>query len=443
MITISAPAKKNQDFVKVRLCKKRDAKGFTQGAGIVPGADGGVDLLVDAKEFKAFQKAGRSLEGFGVSKARLSFEDGLKYGFADLLDFVTGMFDLRHELELAIDLPKKDIALLDHRCNLLATYRMIANSSARESTPRNLADRLCDLLGDACTESGNGKMEVQKIARGTKGFAECRGLEAVGLASDNDPVMVVADFTPKGSGKDKIDIALVGKGITFDTGGYDLKPASGMATMRTDKSGAVYTCGALDFAIRAGLRKPVRLYLCLSENMVGSRGMLPGDIIEYADGTTVEVTNTDAEGRLVLADALIHASKAKIKTVIDAATLTGAAKSALGRDMCAVFTRDNRLPQSFARAFENNHEDFWLMPMRQYHKKMLSSKRADIVNSPSGDGIPGASTAAAFLDHFVDKKTRLIHIDLANAYCVNGSAYYAPGSTGACILSLSEFIREL
>lgn len=444
MIVLNKIGKKDKDLVKVTLSKVKDFPGYKKGSNLIADNDGGLLLLVDPKEYKAFAKAGRTLANFGVSQAKVYVDKELKVKHKDYFAFVNGMFDLKTPLTLHFDLDAEEIKELATEVNLHAQYRMIANSSAKDSTPLSLADELISMLEESCEVCKLGEIYASRIVRGDEQFLQFKGLQAVGLASENDPVMAIIDFVPNGKKEGEgINLALVGKGITFDSGGYNLKPGNYMNTMRTDKSGAVYLAGALDFAIRNGLNKYVRLYLCLTENMVGSKGMLPGDIIDFADGTSVEITNTDAEGRLVLADALIHASQSKIKTIIDAATLTGAAKVALGRNMIAVFARGNKLPEAFAEAFDYYDEDYWLMPMRDYHKAMLKSDRADLQNSTSGDGIPGASTAALFLDHFVDKKADFIHLDLASAYCVSSSPYFAKGSTGESILSLARLIKKI
>lgn len=443
-IAVRTPGRRHRERIRITLGRARRQRGFAAGTALTPDGRGGYRLGVHPGAYKAWQEAGRTLAGAGVRRPVLYFERGLHPGAADLLDFLTGMCDLRHSLVVRADISAARAQRLEQRAALLCAYRRLADLPAREAGPQELAAMVIERLEEACRVHGGGQLQVQQLVRGSAEFECCRGLAAVGRASARDPRLVVIDFVPgRSRGKVRPQLALVGKGITFDSGGYDLKPPTGMATMRTDKCGAVYLAGALDFAIRAGLERPVRLYLCLSENLVGPSAMLPGDIIEYADGTSVEVTNTDAEGRLVLADGLLHAARAGIPAVISAATLTGAAKVALGRDMCAVFTRGNRLPGAVTRAFEACHEDFWPLPLRPYHQKMLSSKRATLVNAPRGDGIPGASTAAAFLNHFAGRKARFIHFDLANAYCVSGSPYYAPGPTGACILSLSRIIRKL
>lgn len=448
MISLTKFNDKCTDYVKVYLKKEHKASGFKDKTNLMPYENGFVQII-DPKVFKAYAQAGRKASSLGISKLALICDKKLKTSTDDIIAYINGLFNLKEKLDIALELDnigldKKDLEKISTVVNLHAEYRMLANSSAKEASPLKLAHIICENLTKAAKNNKFGKLECKLISRKDKDFEQFAGMSAVGLASDNDPVMLICDFIPNGKqyGED-IELALIGKGITFDTGGYDLKPSNYMATMRTDKSGAVYLAGALNLAILSGLKTYVRLYLCLCENMVGSRGMLPGDIITYSNKLTVEVTNTDAEGRLVLADALIHASNSNVKRILDAATLTGAAKYALGRNMIAAFNNQNQLDSNLIKAFESKQEDFWLMPYRDYHKQMLSSQRADIQNAPSGDGIPGASTAFAFLDRFVTKGIDFTHLDLASAYSVSANNFFAQGSTGEGILSIATYLLSL
>ena len=233
---------------------------------------------------------------------------------------------------------------------------------------------------------------------------------------------------------------MVGKGITFDTGGYSLKPEKFMETMRTDKTAVIYLSGALCLALKLGLKKRCRLYLCCSENMVSGRGMLPGDIIKYPNDISVEINNTDAEGRLVLADGLLKASLDNPAFILDMATLTGAAKVAVGRDMFSVLTRESALDPSLKSALDGCGEMYWQLPLAPYHRRFLSSRRATVTNSGHGEGAPGSSVAASFLEQFVKKDIPWVHIDLSSAYLPDGSPFLAAGPTGSTILGLATFL---
>lgn len=192
--------------------------------------------------------------------------------------------------------------------------------------------------------------------------------------------MLKLDFNPTGDENAPVLACLVGKGITFDTGGYSLKPSDGMSTMRTDMGGAALVSRALAFAISRGLNKRVKLYLCCAENMVSHNAFKLGDIITYRNGVTVEVLNTDAEGRLVLADGLIDASKQNPQFIIDAATLTGAAKVAVGNDYHSVLSMDDNLTNALFSSAKDENEPFWRLPFEELHRGQISSSFADIAN---------------------------------------------------------------
>ena len=163
------------------------------------------------------------------------------------------------------------------------------------------------------------------------------GTHSVGRASSRPPVMLTVDFNPTGDADAPVSACLVGKGITFDSGGYSIKPSVGMVTMKCDMGGAATVTAALGYAIEQGLRQRVKLILCCAENLIAGNAYKLGDVLTYKNGQTVEIVNTDAEGRLVLADGLIAASETKAPLIIDAATLTGAAMMAVGTDYNALF----------------------------------------------------------------------------------------------------------
>ncbi|XNM68278.1 hypothetical protein ACLK2E_14030 [Escherichia coli] len=182
------------------------------------------------------------------------------------------------------------------------------------------------------------------------------GLHTVGRGSERPPVLLALDYNPTGDKEAPVYACLVGKGITFDSGGYSIKQSAFMDSMKSDMGGAATVTGALAFAITRGLNKRVKLYLCCADNLISGNAFKLGDIIHYRNGKTVEIMNTDAEGRLVLAARLIDTSAQKPALIIDAATLTGAAKTALGNDYHALFSFDdalaNRLRASAAQAEE-------------------------------------------------------------------------------------------
>ncbi|EMV9345930.1 aminopeptidase PepB, partial [Vibrio alginolyticus] len=251
------------------------------------------------------------------------------------------------------------------------------------------------------------------------------------------------DYNPTGDENAPVFACLVGKGITFDSGGYSLKPSTFMSAMKADMGGSGTITGGLGLAILRGLNKRVKLILCCAENMVSGRALKLGDIITYKNGKTVEIMNTDAEGRLVLADGLIYASEQKPELIIDCATLTGAAKNALGNDYHALMSFDDELSHQALTAASQEKEGLWPLPLADFHREMLPSNFADLSNISSGDYSPGASTAAAFLSYFVeDYKKGWLHFDCAGTYRKAASDKWAAGATGMGVRTLARFLNE-
>ncbi|MCA9582724.1 MAG: leucyl aminopeptidase family protein, partial [Myxococcales bacterium] len=205
-------------------------------------------------------------------------------------------------------------------------------------------------------------------------------------------------------------VTLVGKGIVFDTGGLDLKPSSNMRLMKKDMGGAANMLGLAHMIMDAGLDVRLRVLIPSAENAVSGNAFRPSDILQSRKGITVEVGNTDAEGRLVLADALALADEEGPEIIVDLATLTGAARVALGTDLPALFCNDDALAKEILAGSDKAGEPLWRMPLHQPYKKLLDSRIADMNNVSSG-GFGGAITAALFLEHFIDKGIPWAHID--------------------------------
>ena len=264
------------------------------------------------------------------------------------------------------------------------------------------------------------------------------GITAVGQGSANPPQLLHLSYSPA---KAKKRYALVGKGITFDSGGLALKPAKGMETMKCDMSGAAAVCAAL-LAI-AELKLPVAIdaWAPLAENMVSDTATRPSDIIKIYGGKTVEVLNPDAEGRLVLADALMKAQEVKnLDGIIDVATLTGAQMIALGTRTSGVMTNNEKFSESFMKSTEVTGELFWPMPLPEELRASLDSPVADIANI--GDRNGGMLVAGLFLREFVSKELPWLHLDIAGPAFNEGSAHgYTPkGGTGVAVRTLIEFV---
>jgi len=278
----------------------------------------------------------------------------------------------------------------------------------------------------------------------SKGYG---GISSVGQGSSNPPRLFHISYHPA---KPKKRFAFVGKGITFDSGGYALKPASGMEDMKSDMSGAASVIAAT-FAI-ASLKLPVAIdaYACLAENMINGHATRPSDIITIYGGTTVEVLNPDAEGRLVLADGLVRAAEDGKKNggldgVIDVATLTGAQVVALGTRTSAVMTNDDAFRDSFMAATEVSGESFWPMPLPEELREVLNSPTADLANISirgATGRYGGMLIAGHFLKEFVPAGLPWLHLDIAGpALAEDPYGYVHQGGTGVSVRSLVAFVE--
>ena len=266
------------------------------------------------------------------------------------------------------------------------------------------------------------------------------GIIGVGQGSANPPRLLHISYTPK---KAKKKFALVGKGITFDTGGLNLKAGLGMEAMKSDMAGAAAVCAAT-LAI-AALKLPVTIHTWapLAENMVSDTAMRPGDILTTYGGKTVEVLNPDAEGRLILADALVKAAEAGgLDGMIDVATLTGAQTIALGTRTSAVMTNNEEISQLFLAAAQESGESFWPMPLPEEMRPSLESPVADLANM--GEAMGKMLVAGLFLQEFVPSHLPWLHLDIASpAYNESDAFGYTPkGGTGIAMRSLIRFVEN-
>jgi leucyl aminopeptidase len=263
---------------------------------------------------------------------------------------------------------------------------------------------------------------------------------AVGEGSQDKPRLVELVYSPRGA---KQTIALIGKGVTFDTGGINLKPSGGIEDMKIDMSGAAAVAATLMAVARLKPKVKVVGVIPIVENMPSGTATRPGDVIKSYAGKTIEIGNTDAEGRLILIDAMEHALKRfKPDVMVDIATLTGACMVALGDKIAGVFSRDNDLANTIVTAGEKTHERTWRMPLPEDYQELLKSEIADF-NNMSSSRYGGAITAALFLSEF-SGKARWAHIDIAGpAYINKGSSYCEAGGTGFGVRLFCEMIEQL
>jgi leucyl aminopeptidase len=266
-----------------------------------------------------------------------------------------------------------------------------------------------------------------------------RLLLAVGQGSDSPSKVVVLRWQ---GGGDEAPFALVGKGVVFDTGGISMKPAAGMEDMTMDMGGAAVVAGVMRTLARRRARANVVGLVGLVENMPSGSATRPGDVVKSMKGDTVEIINTDAEGRLVLADVLWHAQERyQPKAIVNLATLTGAIIVALGHENAGVFSNDDGLADALIRAAQEEGEGAWRMPMGEAYDAMLKSDVADMKNVGGRDG--GSITAAQFLRRFVKDGTPWCHIDIAGVTLVKQDTALAPkGATGWGVMTLDRLVRD-
>ena len=275
-----------------------------------------------------------------------------------------------------------------------------------------------------------GKKEMEKHGMNT--------ILAVSKGSDKEPQFIVMDY---GTGEECI--AVVGKGVTFDTGGIDLKPWDSMETMKSDKAGAAAVIGLMR---AVGKIKPnIRVIgaMAVTENMIGERAMKPGDIIEAYNGKTVEIMNTDAEGRLVLADAISYVEKNyKASAIIDLATLTGACIIALGYHASGLISTDESLAKRITDAGNKTFERVWQFPFWEEYQDVTKSDSADLRNIGKEKYGPGAISGAAFIKQFVEK-TPWAHLDIAGPSWLNSAREYMPsGGTGWGVRIMTQLVED-
>jgi leucyl aminopeptidase len=266
-------------------------------------------------------------------------------------------------------------------------------------------------------------------------------LDAVGKGSDFPPRLIIVEY--KGNPTSKETIALVGKGITFDTGGTNLKPTGYLETMRTDMGGAGTVLGAFKAAVQLQLKKNLLLVIPAAENSLSSKSYKPGDIYYSHKGLSVEIGNTDAEGRLVLADAISYVQNHyRVTQIIDVATLTGACLVALGPSLIAMCGNDTKAKQTMFLAGEETFERVWELPIYDEHRELIKSQIADIKNI--GGKYGGTITAAAFLEKFIKENISWIHLDIAGAARAEKPTPYIPSEgTGRGVRLLLEYLQQL
>lgn len=306
--------------------------------------------------------------------------------------------------------------------------RDLANEPAEYATPSKLAEIASNL--DGITTKVYDKEEIERMGMGA--------YLAVGKGSAQAPKFIHMKYCGKNPKK---KLAIIGKGICFDSGGLDIKPASSMLTMRDDMSGAACVLGVM--RALSSLEPDIEVHgiIAACENMPSGTSYKPGDILRVKNGKTIEVDNTDAEGRLTLADALCYACELGVDEVIDIATLTGACVVALGTNVSGIMGNDEDLISTLIRVAESSGEKFWELPMYPEYKDSLKSDIADMKNTGSRQG--GASIAGVFLKEFVNGP-KWAHIDIAGtAFLEKPQGEFISGSTGAGVRTILNYIKSV
>jgi leucyl aminopeptidase len=330
------------------------------------------------------------------------------------------------------------------RAEIIAQYaglvRDLINMPPSYLTP----DKFCKKISEEVKSAGGAKsgLKIQiwdEKALKTQGFG---GIVGVGQGSANPPRLLHISYTPKT--KPTKRYSYIGKGITFDTGGLALKPAAGMEAMKSDMSGAAAVCAAVLAIAQLKLPVAIEMWAPLAENMPSDTAVRPSDIITIFGGKTVEVLNPDAEGRLVLADALVKAqsSKSKLDGIVDVATLTGAQVVALGTRTSAVMTNNQEFCNAFLDSAAISGEQFWPMPLPEELRASLDSPVADLANI--GDRMGGMLVAGLFLKEFVAPELPWLHLDIAGPAYNEGKAHgYTPvGGTGVAFRTLVTLAEQ-
>ncbi len=312
--------------------------------------------------------------------------------------------------------------------------RELVNAPANEVTPVTMAQTAQQLAQDYGLELKI--LEESDCEQFEQGMGAYIG---VGKASEIPPKFIHLTYKPKGTAKRKV--AIVGKSLTFDSGGLNLKTGgSGIETMKMDMGGGAATLGAAKAIAQLKPEVEVHFICAATENMISGKAMHPGDILKAANGKTIEVNNTDAEGRLTLADALVYAEKLEVDAIVDLATLTGACVVALGNDIAGLWSTDDALAQEMKTAAESAGEKFWQLPMEEKYFEGLKSQIADMKNT--GPRAGGSITAALFLKQFI-KDTPWMHLDVAGpVWTDSASGINNKGATGFPVRTLVNWVSS-
>ena len=401
-------------------------------------------MIMTAKSVKA-DKIAFNFEDFRFSNIKISDEQlgeiiGSQLDFAnyEFTDYKTPpkegfpsikeafIFGTKQDVENAI-LKGAEIALEVNKT------RTLANTPGGDMTP--------EILAEKAKEAVKG-LPVKVTILGEKEMAKekMQAILSVGRGSDEESKFIIMEYW--GGNKSEKPIVLVGKGVTFDAGGINLKPSSSLLGMNMDMSGGASVIHAIALVAKNKLKKNVIALIPSVENMTSGKSYRPGDVIRSMSGKTIEILNTDAEGRVIMADALTYAQKYNPELVIDVATLTGAAAVALGERASAIFTEDDELSKSFEKAAEETGDYVWRLPLWEEYENEIKGGLGDWTNVHNKDSrYGGAIYAASFLHQFI-KPYKWLHVDIAPRMTSMSGEYLAQGALGTPVRALFGFIEE-
>ncbi|WP_333606588.1 aminopeptidase PepB [Arsukibacterium sp.] len=421
-----------QSIIQISLSFEPAATQWGKQALISPFA-AGYQIHLSGTDYRQMQKAARSLDGLGLQQVQLSGEGwNLELQWA----FYQGFCSAKKAGGVHFTGDASVQQLLQQQVQCFSWAKQLINQTPEQLSPAELASQAAAFITAVAPQGTVSSRVISGESLAAEGW---QGTYQVGRGSNRPPVMLVLDFNPLAA-EAKVAAALVGKGITFDSGGYSIKASESMVSMKYDMGGAATITAALALAILRGLNKRVQLILCCAENLISGHAYKLGDIITYKNGTTVEIVNTDAEGRLVLADGLLYAAQTGAPLIMDAATLTGAAMVAVGGEYNALFALDKPLAERALTHAAAEQEPTWPLPLELWHQQQCPSPYADTANSRpvKGGGMGGASNAAGFLSRFVPNEGKgWLHFDLAAAFNSSSNAYWSAGATGQGIRTLA------
>nr|WP_274638346.1 leucyl aminopeptidase [Microbacterium bovistercoris] len=414
------------------------------GTGAAPSPDDVRDAVGAAvRTLTGFESVAVSVPGVDAERQRAAAE-GAALGGYWFDDYKSGTDRRRRARRVTVhasELTDADLVRIDAAASAVALVKDLTSTPAQWLGPADLADRARDAVAELPIRVT--VLDEQELA--DQGFG---GILGVGQGSTRPPRLVRLEYAPAGAHR---HVALVGKGITFDTGGLSLKPPASMVGMKSDMCGAATVLAVTRAA--AALDLPVRItaWMCIADNMPSGSAIRPGDVLRTLGGTSVEVLNTDAEGRLVLADGLVAASREKPDVIVDVATLTGAIVVALGHRHTGVMGSDDAVDR-FLSAAARTGEQAWPLPLPAHMEKELDSPIADLQNAKIGDRSGGSLFAGLFLQRFVgrvsdaDDAPRIpwMHLDIAGSGENPGAPYgfTDKGPTGSTVRALISFLEE-